>query len=524
MHPVEAVLALLVPTTVLAVFAKRISVPYPIVLVIGGSVLAFVPGLPAPRLDPQLVFLLFLPPILYASAYFTSWRDFRDSLVSISLLAVGLVAATAAAVAAAFHAVVPDLGWPAAFVLGAIVSPPDAVAATAIARRLRLPRRIVTILEGESLVNDATGLVLLKFATAAAVTGAFSAGAAAADFALLVAGGIAVGLAVGLLFARLQRFLDDSVLAATASLLVSFLTYLAAEHLRVSGVLAVVTAGLIQGRAVPHLWSAKVRIEATAFWETVVFVLNALIFVLIGLQLPSIAAGLSGFPRGTVVDAVFATLAAAVGVRLLWMFPGAYIPRFLLPSYRAKNPYPPWPWVLLAGWTGMRGIVSLAAALALPVETVTGAPFPGRNLILIVTFAVIFGTLVVQGLTLPSVIRWLAIGTDTASGREERQARKALAEAGLSRVDALAEEHVLPAHQIHSVRQEFVDRLRQLVREGPEESLPASTPERIRWLRRESLGAQREKLLALRQEETIGDDVLHRLQHELDIEEMRIGR
>jgi Na+/H+ antiporter len=524
MHPVEAVLALLVPTTVLAAVAKRISVPYPIVLVIGGSVLAFVPGLPAPRLDPQLVFLLFLPPILYAAAYFTSWRDFKGSLVSISLLAVGLVAATAAAVAVAFHAVVPALGWPAAFVLGAIVSPPDAVAATAIARRLRLPRRIVTILEGESLVNDATGLVLLKFATAAAVTGVFSAGAAAADFVLLVVGGIAVGVAVGSLFARLERFLDDSVLAGTASLLVSFLTYIGAERLHVSGVLAVVTAGLIQGRAVPRLWTPRMRVEATAFWETVVFVLNALIFVLIGLQLPSIAAGVARFPWPTVVDAVFAVLAAAVGVRLLWMFPGAYMPRLLLPAYRAKNPYPPWPWVLLAGWTGMRGIVSLAAALALPARIATGAPFPGRDLILIVTFAVIFATLVVQGLTLPSVIRWLAIGTDTASGLEERQARRALAEAGLSRVDTLAEEHVLPAHQIHSVRQEFVDRLRQLVREGPEERLPASTPERIRWLRLESLGAQREKLLALREEEAIGDDVLHRLQSELDLEEMRIGR
>jgi Na+/H+ antiporter len=524
MNPVETVLALLVPTTVLAVLAKRISVPYPIVLVVGGSLLAFVPGLPAPRLDPHLVFLLFLPPILYAAAYFTSWRDFKGSLASISLLAVGLVAATAAVVAAAFHAVVPALGWPAAFVLGAIVSPPDAVAATAIAHRLHLPRRILTILEGESLVNDATGLVLLKFATAAAVTGAFSVGEAALEFVLLVAGGIAVGAAVGILFARLERFLDDSVLAATASLLVSFLTYLVAERLQVSGVLAVVTAGLIQGRAVPRLWSAKIRIEATAFWETVVFVLNALLFVLIGLQLPSIAAGLSRFPRETVVDAVFATLAAAVGIRLVWMFPGAWLPRLLLPSYRAKSPVPPWPWLLLAGWTGMRGIVSLAAALALPVETASGAPFPGRDLILIVTFAVIFGTLVVQGLTLPSVIRWLGVGTDVASGLEERRARKALAEAGLSRVDALAEEHVLPGHQIHAVRQEFVDRLRQLVREGPEERLPSSTPERIRWLRRESLGAQREKLLALRQEESIGDDVLHRLQHELDLEELRIGR
>jgi CPA1 family monovalent cation:H+ antiporter len=524
MHPVETVLALLVPTTLLAVLARRIAIPYPIVLVIGGSLLAFVPGLPAPRLDPQIVFLLFLPPILYATAYFTSWRDFRANLPSISLLAVGLVAATTAGVALAFHAVVPEAGWGAAFVLGAIVSPPDAVAATAIAQRLNLPRRIVTILEGESLVNDATGLVLLKFATAAVVTGSFSAREGALDFVLLVAGGLAVGVAVGVAFAKVQRFLDDSVLAATASLLVSFLTYIVAERLHVSGVLAVVAAGLIQGRAVPHIWNAKVRIEATAFWDTVVFVLNALIFVLIGLQLRSVVAGLSAFSRETVVDAVFATLAAAVGIRLLWMFPGAYLPRLLFPGYAARSPKPPWPWVLLVGWTGMRGIVSLAAALALPEVTASGAPFPARDLVLIVTFAVILGTLVVQGLTLPAFIRWLAIGTDATAWREERAARKALAEAGLARIDALTEEHLIPGHQIHPVRQELVDRLRQLVSERPEERIPGSTPERIRWLRRESLAVQRERLLLMRQEETIGDDVLHRLQHELDLEEMRSGR
>ena len=524
MHPVETVLALLVPTTLLAVVARKLSVPYPIVLVIGGSLLAFVPGLPAPRLDPQLVFLLFLPPILYAAAYFTSWRDFRDNLPSISLLAVGLVAATTAAVALAFHAVVPEAGWGSAFVLGAIVSPPDAVAATAIAQRLRLPRRIVTILEGESLVNDATGLVLLKFATAAVVTGSFSPAEGALDFLLLVAGGLAVGVVIGVAFAKVQRFLDDSVLAATASLLVSFLTYIVAERLHVSGVLAVVTAGLIQGRAVPHVWNAKVRIEATAFWDTVVFVLNALIFVLIGLQLRSVVAGLSGFSRETIVDAVFATLAAAVGIRILWMFPGAYLPRLLFPAYAVRSPEPPWPWVLLVGWTGMRGIVSLAAALALPSVTAVGAPFPARDLVLIVTFAVILGTLVVQGLTLPAFIRWLAIGSDATAWREERLARKALAEAGLSRVDALTEEHVIPAHQVHPVRQELLDRLRPLLREEPAEPAPNSTPERIRWLRLESLVAQREKLLALRREEAIGDDVLHRLQHELDLEEMHAGR
>jgi|MudIll2142460700_1097286.scaffolds.fasta_scaffold01333_2 CPA1 family monovalent cation:H+ antiporter len=524
MHPVETILLLLGLTTLLAVAAKKVNLPWPIFLVLGGMGLAFVPGLPAVSLDPQLVFILFLPPILYAAAYFTSWRDFRDNLLSISLLAVGLVAATTAAVAAAFHALVPELGWPAAFVLGAIVSPPDAVAATAIAKRLGLPRRIVTILEGESLVNDATGLVLLKFATAAVVTGTFHARTAALDFVLLAAGGVAVGLLVGWLFARVERLLDDSVLAATGSVLVSFATYLLAERLHVSGVLAVVTAGLVQGRVVPRLWAARVRLEATAVWDTVIFVLNALVFVLIGLQLPSVVKALGVWPRTAVVDAVFAVIGATIFVRLAWMFPGAYLPRLLFPAYRKKSATPPWQWITVTGWAGMRGVVSLAAALALPLSTATGAPFPGRDLIVFTTFAVILATLVLQGLTLGPFIKWLALGRDRTAVDEERHARKLLAEAGLSRVDTIAEEHVLGAHQFHGVRQEFVDRLRALVKADPEEPLPASTPAVVSRLRRESLVAQREKLLELRGSEVIGDDVFHRLQHELDLEEMRAGR
>ncbi len=527
MHPVETILLLLGLTTLLAVAAKKVNLPWPIFLVLGGMALAFIPGLPAVSLDPQLVFVLFLPPILYAAAYFTSWRDFRDSLLSISMLAVGLVAATTAAVALAFHALVPELGWPAAFVLGAIVSPPDAIAATAIAKRLGLPRRLVTVLEGESLVNDATGLVLLKFATAAVVTGTFHAGAAAVNFVLLVAGGIVVGLAVGWVFARFERVLDDSVLAATGSVLVSFATYLLAERLHVSGVLAVVTAGLVQGRVVPRIWSARVRLEATAVWDTVVFVLNALVFVLIGLQLRSIVKGLGAWPRTAVVDAVFAVIATTIAVRIVWMFPGARLPRLLFPAYRKKSPMPPWQWITVAGWAGMRGVVSLAAALALPLTTADGAPFPGRDLIVFTTFAVILATLVLQGLTLGPFIRWLAIGRDLTAANEERHARRLLGEAGLARVDTLAEEQMLGAHQFHGVRQELVDRLRALVKADPvhpEAPLPSSTSAVLQRLRLESLAAQREKLLELRGSEVIGDDVFHRLQHELDLEEMRAGR
>ena len=520
MLTVETILTLLGLTTLLAFLAHKANVPYPIFLVIAGMAVAFVPGLPAVSLDPQLVFLFFLPPILYAAGYFTSWRDFRANLFSITLLAVGLVIATTAAVAAVVVALVPGVPWPAALVLGAIVSPPDAVAATAIAQRVRLPRRIVTILEGESLVNDATGLVLLKFASAAIVTGHLAVLPGIAEFCVMVVGGVAVGLALGWLFAQAQRFLDDTILATTASLLVSFVTYIAAEHLHVSGVLATVTAGVVQGRYVPRILSSKTRIESTAVWQTFIFLLNALVFVLIGLQLPVVLKTLD-WPWTVVVDGIFATFGTMVVVRLVWMFPGAYLPRYLFRKYRASNPYPPWQSVVVVGWAGMRGVVSLAAALSLPLVLADGRPFPARSLIIFITFAVILGTLVFQGLTLAPLVRWLRVEEDLSGEREERHARLALAEAALDHLDGTMEKQNLQAHQVHGVRQEYVQRVRSL--KGFEAEGPAHAPlELSRELRRTAVEAQRKQLLKLRDEEVIGDDVLHRLQHELDLEEVRM--
>jgi CPA1 family monovalent cation:H+ antiporter len=517
---VETILTLLGLTTVLAFLAHKAKVPYPIFLVIGGMVVAFVPGLPAVSLDPQLVFLFFLPPILYAAGYFTSWRDFRANLFSITLLAVGLVVATTAAVAAVVVALVPGVPWPAALVLGAIVSPPDAVAATAIAHRVRLPRQIVTILEGESLVNDATGLVLLKFASAAIVTGHLAVLPGIAEFCAMVVGGVAFGLALGWLFAQAQRVLDDAILATTASLLVSFVTYIAAEHVHVSGVLATVTAGVVQGRYVPRILPSRTRIESTAVWQTVIFLLNALVFVLIGLQLPMVLKTLD-WPWPVVVDGIFATFGTMVVVRLAWMFPGAYLPRYLSAKFRATHPYPPWQSVAIVGWAGMRGVVSLAAALSLPLVLADGRPFPARSLIIFITFAVILGTLVFQGLTLAPLVRWLRVEEDLSGDREERLARLALAEAALDHLDEAMEERNLQAHQVHGVRQEYAQRVRSL--KGLEGEGPAHTPlELSKELRRTAVAAQRRQLLKLRDEEVIGDDVLHRLQHELDLEDVRM--
>ncbi len=517
---VETVLTLLVLTTALAFLARKAKVAYPIFLVLGGMALGFVPSLPQVTLDPQLVFLFFLPPILFAAGYFTSWRDFRTNLFAITLLAVGLVIATTTVVAAAVHALVPGVAWPVALVLGAIVSPPDAVAASAIAQRLRLPRQIVTILEGESLVNDATGLVLLKFATAAVVTGSFPVAKGALEFVLLVAGGIAVGFALGHLFVFLQRFLDDAILATTASILASFLVYIVAERLHVSGVLAVVVAGLVQGRYVPYIWSPSMRVEGTAVWQTLVFLLNALVFVLIGLQLPMILRGLDR-PWPAVVDGIFAAFGAMVVVRLVWMFPGAYLPRLLSARYRKSHPYPPWQAVTILGWAGMRGVVSLAAALSLPLLLADGSPFPARNFIIFLTFSVILGTLVIQGLTLPPLIRWLRVAEDRTAEREERHARLALAEAAIGHLDGKLDDGALHAHQVHPVRSEYVQRIRSL--KGLDGGIPSAglaTVGSTKTLRQETLDVQRRQLLRLRDEEVIGDDVLHRIQHELDLEDM----
>lgn len=525
-HPVETVLTLLVLTTLLALFARKLgAVPTPITMVVGGGLIAFVPGLPHVTLDPQIVFLLFLPPLLYAAAYFTSWRDFKHNLTSISLLAIGLVLATTAAVGYTLHYFVPSIPLTLCFLLGAIVSPPDAVAASAIAHRMHLPRSIVSILEGESLVNDATGLVLYKLALAAVLSGAHVTFASASlDFLKLAAGGLVLGTALGFLFVRIQRFFEDPVLATTASLLISFGTYIVAEHLHLSGVLAVVAAGLVQGRCFPLIGTSEIRLHATNVWRTVIFLLEALAFVLIGLQLPEVVTALREYPTALIVKAALAATGAAILVRLVWMFPGAYLPRFLFPRFRKTHPYPPATWVLITGWSGMRGVVSLAAALALPLTLPSGEPFPARSLLIFLTFCVILGTLVIQGGTLPLLIRLLEVADDGSLQEEQKEARLALTEAALVRVDTVAEEKMLGGHQVHPVRNELMLRLRALTRVEAV-STPASKDARMTLLlKREAIEAQRTELARMRRSETIGDETFHALQQELDIDEMRFRR
>ncbi|MDZ4879150.1 MAG: Sodium, potassium, lithium and rubidium/H(+) antiporter [Chroococcidiopsis cubana SAG 39.79] len=526
-HEIEIILGLLLAVAALAVVAQRLAVPYPILLVIGGLVLGFIPGLPHVELNPELVFVLFLPPLLNSAAWYTSWRDFRFNLRPILLLAIGLVLATTFAVAAVAHLAIGGVTWATGFVLGAIVSPPDAVAATAITQRLNVPRRVVTVLEGESLINDATGLVAYRFAVAAVATGAFSLWEAGLRFFLMAIGGVLIGLAMGWIVVKIHSLMDDSLVEITSSILMCFLTYILAERLGVSGVLAVVTLGLYHRRKSPEVLSPRTRIQTIAVWDLIVFLLNGLIFILIGLQLPTILEEISEYSLATLVWYGILVSVVAIAVRLLWVYPAAYIPRFLNPKLRERDPYPSWRLLLLISWAGMRGVVSLAAALALPLTINNGAPFPNRDLILFLTFCVILVTLVLQGLTLPLLIRWLKIEDEDNIEREEMEGRLRAAEAALDRLDELLTKDCgqTEAELIQWLRTQYDQRIRSIsaccvaIDMGSRERLTA-----FRRLQHEMLSAERRTAIQLRNQGAINDEVLHRIERDLDLEETRLGK
>src|SRR6266436_4660369 len=434
--PVELILICLVAVALLALVARKIGVPYPILLTIAGGLLAFVPSLPTIRLDPKLVFDLFLPPLIYPAAVYTSWRDFRANLRSILPLAIFLVLLTMTATAYLLHALT---GLPLAvgFVFGALISPPDAVAALAVTQNLRVPRKIIVILEGESLVNDATSFISFRFAVAAVMTGTFSLAQASLQFLFVAAGGICVGVAVGWLIVQLQKRLDDPPVQTLFSLLTPYVAYFSGEKLHVSGILAVVIAGIYIGWRAPRILSGRMRLTAFPVWEMVTFILNGILFMLIGLQLPQVVKVLA---PGTVTRLAWLAIvfvATLVLVRFLWVFGATYFPRLLSRTFRHKNPAP-WQQTALIAWTGMRGADSLAGALAIPLVLANGQPFPGRDLILLMTFCVIFATLVLQRLTLAPLVSWLKIKDDRTTEKEERLARLKTNEAALARLEELA--------------------------------------------------------------------------------------
>ena len=503
----------------------RVRIPYPILMVLGGLALGFVPGLPELELPPDLVLIAVLPPLLYGAAFFTPLRDLRANVRPVGMLAVGLVLLTMVAVAVVAHAVVPGLPWAAAFVLGAVVSPTDPLAATAIMRRLGVPRRVVAIVEGESLVNDGTALVAYRFAVAAAVTGSFTLWEAGLSFVLNVLGGVAVGLGVGWIVRQVRRRLDYPPAEVTISLLTGYFAYLPAELLGVSAVIAAVTAGIYLGWHTPELTNAEVRLLGESTWTLVTFVLNALLFTLIGLQLPVILDELDPYSTGELLWWAVAVTLTVILARFLWVYPAAWLPRRFSRRLREREPMPQNAQLAVIWWSGMRGAVSLAAALAIPISIDTGGPFPGRSLILFLTFAVIVGTLVVQGLTLPAVIRLCRLEDDGAEEvREEAQARIEAADAALARLDELlAEDWVRPA-TADRIRGSYGFRRERFSARFDDGDDGAIEEQSLAYqrLRRELLDAERRAVLDLRRSGAISDDVARRISRDLDLEEARL--
>jgi monovalent cation/hydrogen antiporter len=509
---------LLAAVGVLLVLAPLLRVPYPILMVVGGLALGMAPGLPDFALPPELVLVAFLPPLLYISAFFTSLRDLRANVGEISLLAVGLVGATMAGVALVAHAVVDGMSWQSAFVLGAIVSPTDPIAATSIASRLGVPRRVITIIEGESLVNDATALVLYRAAVAATVSGAFSLAETAGRILLNAAVGIAIGLAVGFLIRKARKQLNHAPTEITVAFLTPYLAYLPAEALGVSAVLAAVTAGIYMGWYTPELTTAETRLQGIAFWTILTFILNAALFTLIGLQLPQVLDGLDQWSTGELIAAAATVSAAVIAVRLLWVFPFAFVSAIL-----SRSEPPPWQNQAIVAWTGMRGAVSLAAALAIPLETDAGTPFPARELIIFLAFAVILVTLLLEGLSLPALIAALRIEVDPSEEREESKARVHAAKAALERLDELENEEWVREDTAERVRGGYrfrIDRFGERLK-GGDGSVEARSQD-FQRLRRELLRAEQQAVVDLRRTGTISDEVMHRVLRDIALEDVRL--
>lgn len=523
MHQAEIIVLLFTVAAASVLVARKMALPYPVVLVLVGLVLSFIPRLPEVKLHPDVVFYFFLPPLLYPAALFTSWRDFRRNLRPIVLLAIGLVLFTMGVVACVVHALIPSLPWAAAFALGAIVSPPDAVAATSVITRLPVPHRIVSILEGESLLNDATALVALQFAVAALVTGKFSLEQASLRFVWAAAGGIGIGLLVGVAIRWVQRHLDDPPVQITISLLTPFLAYLTAERVHASGVLAVVTTGIYLGWYSPLITTARYRLQAFAFWEIVVFLLNGFVFTAIGLQLPGILRSLKGESLFSPIENALLVSAAVVLVRMAWVFPGAYLP-FLLHKRTRREALPEWRNVAVMGWSGMRGVVSLAAAFALPFILPNGSPFPGRNYILFLTFGVILVTLLFQGLTLPIVIQKLCIKPDNSTDEEERTARLKANQAAIESIEKLRTSGKFSPDTVDRLRAEYDERVEQLhlCAENPDDCRGEIATPQYQRLQRQALRIERQTIIRLRNESVINDDALRRIQRDLDLAEARL--
>jgi Na+/H+ antiporter len=520
----QTVLFMVAVLAAVAIAAKRLNIAPSILLVIAGVGMAFIPGLPKVALAPELVLLVILPPLIYSAGVAMSWREFRFNLRPIALLAFGCVVFTTCAVAAAAHYLL-KFDWAVGFLLGAIVAPPDVVAPLAIARRLGLPRRILVVLEGEGLANDATALILYRFAVAAVSSGAFSLGEAAGTFTLIVVGEIIYGIAIGWLSLRLRQWAREPRVEITLSLMTPYFAFWVPAHLGGSGVLATVACGLYVSWNGPRLIASATRLQGIFFWDLIVYLIEGMVFLLTGLQARTLIDNGHAFSIQDLLIATALTTLIVIAARFIWVFPVTYIPRWVSPSLRKRDPSPPWQGPFLLSFTGVRGVVSLAAALAIPYFLDSGAVFPHRELILFVTFGVIIVTIVGQGLMLPAVVRGLGL---THLGRQERvseiQAELAARQAALQQVEERLEkaikEHNLPDFAIEHLRTRNHSRL---------QILPTDLTEGVDHMRRtakikaELIEAERDFIYQLLRDGKITDEARRRIEYELDLEEASVA-
>ncbi len=518
------IVSLLFAVSMLSMLSEKLKISYPILLVISGLIIGIIPGIPFVSLHPDIVFLLFLPPILYAAAWNTSWRDFWAARRSISMLAFGLVFFTSTAVAFIASFLIPDFPLALGFLLGGIISPPDAVAATSVLQGVKVPKRVVTILEGESLINDASSLIVFRFALAATLTGQFTFMKATTDFFMVAGLGIAIGLAIANVLYVVHKFLPTTPSIDTALTIVSpYLMYITAEHYHFSGVMAVVSGGLFLSFRSHEIFSYNTRIQAYAVWESLIFILNGLVFILIGLQLPQIITGLEKYTPFELGFYALVISIVTVVVRIIWVFSGAYLSCRLSKKERRMK----WENEFLIGWSGMRGVVSLASALAIPLTLNDGSVFPHRDLLLFITFAVILFTLVFQGLSLSPIIKWLNIREeDSEEAEHEIFIRLRLAEAVLNHLQTNYTEELNSIEAYTRIKDRY-ERMaeianRKLLKEENEAPTPHFLPKYRRMLL-ELVTVRRNELYRLRSEKHYSDELLRNKEHELDLEEARLN-
>jgi CPA1 family monovalent cation:H+ antiporter len=527
-HTLEIVLILLATVIGLEVAARRVALPSPFLLLPAGILLGYVPRFPHFILDPDLVMYVFLPLLVYAGSALGSWTEFRKNLQPIMLLSVGCVLFTTAVVAAVVHRFIPGFGWPASFVLGAIISPPDEVAAISIARRLGIPKSISTVLEGEGLVNDATALTVYRVAAAAVLTHSFSISHAAAAFSSVVAGEILWGLFVGWAMLEIRRIVNNTSLEICLSLLTPFAAFLPAEQLGGTGVLATVSAGLYVSYMNPHLVRAVTRLQIVPIWGIIEFILDGILFLATGIQLHRILEPLSAMDSRILWGYGILISALVILLRIVWVFSATYIPRLIRPSLCPLKPNVRWQRVFLVSWSGMRGAISLAAALSIPIMAGPGVVFPGRDLIIFLTFCVIVSTLILQGLTLPALIRYFQIDQEgrkerSEDGHQEVEARRRAAEASLALLAAKHKEGAYPEDLLRRLEEQYRYRGEQFrAHLGGDHDGAVAHGTHAFNVQTELIETERGVMLKLRNEGVIDDRILRRVEKDLDLQEMRL--